>query len=73
MDLEVRHDRRDGIERRHDALRAIVIESDVVVGGCGVAPGHHEHREAAFDEIPHERIVWAQIEDAIFHDPGRHD
>ena len=38
-----------------------------------ILPGNHEHRIALRDEIADKRVLRRQIEDIIFHDPGRHD
>ena len=73
VDLLGGQDGIDGIERRHDAFSAIGVEGDVAVLRRRVPPGHHEHGEAALDQIAHQRIVRGQIEHVIFHDPGRDD
>ncbi len=52
---------------------AIIVKGDLAVGGIGVAPRDHEHGEAFAREIFHQRVVGRQIEDIVFHDPGRHD
>ena len=71
--LAVWHHLIDRVERRHDAGGAIAIERKVAIGGGRIAPGHHEHGETALDQIAHQRIVRAQVEHVIFHDPCRHD
>ena len=53
MDLPVRHDRRDRVERGHHALPAIVVEAHVAVARVRVLPRHHEHGVAALDEPAH--------------------
>ena len=63
----------DGVERGHDAERAIVVHAEVAILRAGVLPRDHEHREALLGQIFHQRILRRQIEDVVFHDPGRHD
>ncbi len=71
--LAVGHDRRHRVERRHDAELQIIVHGQIAVFRFRILPRDHEHREALVDQIAHQRVVRRQVEDVIFHDPGRHD
>jgi hypothetical protein len=55
------------------AKLAVVVEGDVAIPRPRITPGDHEHGKAFAGEELHQRILRRQIEDVIFHDPGRHD
>ena len=63
----------DGVERGHDARGAIGVEGNVAIGRGRIAPRNHEDGEAVLGEIAHQRIVAAEIEHVILHDPGGND
>ena len=52
---------------------AIVVERDVAHLRAGIAPGDREHRVALTDQLADQRILRRQVQDVVFHDPGRHD
>src|SRR3546814_8785698 len=71
MDFLFRADRRDGIQRRHHAEPAVIVEADIAVVVIGILPRDHEDGMAAIDQIFHQRVLRRQVEDVVFHDPGR--
>src|SRR6516164_4877461 len=65
--------RGDGVDRgkrRHNA-RSVIIYGNVAIFGAWITPGDTENGMASSDEITNERILWRQIENVVFHDPGR--
>ena len=66
-------DRADRIERSHRAEPAIIVQVKVAIGAVGIVPRDHEHGETLTGQPAHQRIVRAEIEDVVFHDPRRHD
>ncbi len=71
--LLIRHDCRYRIQRRHDAKPAVVLQPLVAILRAGVLPRDHENRMALPDQPAHHGIMRREVEDVIFHDPGRHD
>ena len=63
----------DGIDCRHHAQTAIIIEARIAVVGIRVAPRNHEDREALLGQIFDQRVFRPEIENVIFHDPRRND
>ena len=63
----------DRVERSHDAEAAIVIHAELAIVRTRIFPGYHEHGEAVLDQVFHQRILGREVEDIVFHDPGRHD
>ncbi len=73
MDLLAGDDLRHGVERSQDAILAVILERGVAHLGPRIAPGDREDGEALPDEIVDERVLRPEIEDVVFHDPGRDD
>jgi hypothetical protein len=73
MRLARPRDRERRLERREEALGAVIVEADVAIVRVGVLPGDHEHRESLLGEIAHEGVHGRKVEDVVFHDPGGHD
>src|SRR6516162_11047818 len=73
MHFLVRDDGGDRIERSHNAEHAIVIEPKIAILRAGILPGYHEDREALLRQVADQRVLRRQIENVIFHDPGRYD
>ena len=73
MHLLSRHDRAHRIERGHDARAAIILERRLAHLGSGIAPRDREDGEPLADQMIDERVLGPQVEDVVFHDPGRHD
>jgi hypothetical protein len=73
MHLVAGRDLVDRAERRLDAERAVVLEREVAVVGAGVLPGDDEDGEALGDQVLDQRVLRREVENVVFHDPGRHD
>ncbi len=74
MDLGIGHDGGNSVEGRHNAETAVVVERGVAHrSGSGLLPRDRKDRVAAVDEILDQRVPRRQVENVVFHDPGRHD
>ena len=73
MNLLIRDDSADRIEGRHHPQPAVVVERQVAVARIGVLPRDHEDGVALLDQIAHQRVLRREVEDIVFHDPGRDD
>src|ERR1700688_1567994 len=73
MNLAVRYNVPDNSDRGFHAKLAIVVEGDFAIFRARIAPGDHEYGKAFTGQELHQRILRRQIEDVVFHDPGRHD
>ena len=73
MDLAVRNDLADRVQRGHRTQRMIVLHAEVALVYSRILPGDHEDCEPLLEQIAHERVLGAEIEDVVLHDPGRHD
>ena len=63
----------DGLQGRHDAQAAVVLQPQVTIGAGGVLPGKGEDRMALADQIADQGVARGQVEDVVLHDPGRDD
>lgn len=73
MDLVIRDDAGDGIERRHHAQLPVIPEAEIAVFGIDITPRDAKHRMALFDQLADQRVMRQKIEYVVFHDPRRHD
>src|ERR1700676_5279221 len=73
VDLDVWNDRTHGVHGITDAFVVVVIHAEIAIVRVRVLPRDHEDRVALVDQITHQGIPRRQIEDVIFHYPGRDD
>ena len=66
-------DRLNRVERHARALLDIILHAEIAIRRVRVAPRDHEHGIALPHQPAHQRIMLREIEDVVFHDPGRHD
>ena len=73
VDLLLRHDRRHGVERGHHAQRPVILHRQVAVLRPRILPRDHEDRVSAPGQEPDHRVLPAEVEDVVLHDPRRND
>ena len=73
MNPAPRQDLADGLQGRHDAQAAVVLQAQVAIGGGGVLPGDGKNRMPLGDQVADQGIARGQVEDVVLHDPGRDD
>ena len=61
------------VERRQNAEAAIIVEPEIAILRIRIAPGNHVDGEAALHEPADERVLRRQVQNVVFHDPGRRD
>src|ERR1019366_9161569 len=73
MNSPTRHNLPDDSERGFHAKLTIVVKGDVAIACSRIAPGDHEYGKAFTGQELDQRILRRQVENVVFHDPGRHD
>ena len=73
VDFLVGDDGADRVKRGHDAQAPVIVQRQIAVLGRRVAPGNAKHRVSLLNEITDQRIVRREVQNVVFHDPGRHD
>ena len=73
MNLAFRHDCRHRVERRHDAQLPVIFHRETAILGPRILPRDHEHGVALLGQVFDQRVMRAQVEDVVLHDPRGHD
>jgi len=51
----------------------LIVHDEIAILGGRIAPGYAEDGMALSDEVADQRILRRQVEDVVFHNPGRDD
>ncbi len=73
VDLLLGHDLANRVQRGHHPLAAVIIHAKVAMFFGRVDPTDAEDGKALVHQIANHRVMRAEVQDIIFHDPGGHD